>query len=197
MNPRAAVAALITGCALAALVHGAWDGPRWLLLVGLNLTVLILVVLDLTERVDPGGAALPLRPGGRNSYAPAVVHGTRAVHRDPRLTARDARSPDTAFEFDLTVLPDARPPYRIKVRYPLDLQNARERGVMVVEYDTRQPWRVAVPPRPPSVLAARAVSLGPPEAEAERVVAPRRAPRVLVGGAVVAAVLLALVRFLG
>lgn len=48
MNPRAVLAAVITGGALTALVHGVLDGPRWLMLVGLNLTVLVLVAVDLT-----------------------------------------------------------------------------------------------------------------------------------------------------
>ncbi|MEE1791968.1 hypothetical protein PUR28_14495 [Streptomyces sp. BE308] len=197
MNPRAVLAAVITGGALTALVHGALDGPRWLMLVGLNLTVLVLVAVDLTSRVTLSGFALDLRPQGPRAFAPAVVHGVRAVNRDPRLPALDPRSPDTAFAFDLTVVPATGEPYRVTVRHPLDVQNARNNGSMVVEYDPEQPWRVIVPTRVPEQSAEQARGLTLTGPRAERITPRRPEVRVLGLGTLIAAALLAVIRLTG
>ncbi|MCX4965566.1 hypothetical protein OHA98_12100 [Streptomyces sp. NBC_00654] len=197
MNPRALLAAVLSGGALTALAHGALDGPRWLLLVGLNLTVLVLVAVDLVSRVAPAGTALDLRSGGPSAFAPAVVHAVRVVSKDAGLPALDPRSPDTVFAFDITVMPGTRPPYRVTVRHPLDLQDARNRRSMVVRYDPEQPCRVSVPVRVPEELSRRAENLEQRATPAERI-EPRRPERRVLGlGALIAAVLLTVIRLTG
>ncbi|WP_459246646.1 hypothetical protein [Streptomyces youssoufiensis] len=67
---------------LAALACGALFGPRWLLLTGLFTGSLTLAVLGVVGERDTGkDAAWPLRPDGPRAYAPALVHGVRAVDR--------------------------------------------------------------------------------------------------------------------
>ncbi|WP_326680366.1 hypothetical protein [Streptomyces sp. NBC_01237] len=155
---------------------------------------------DGAHHAFPGlpGDPLGLRPGpAPPAFAPAVVHGVRAVNRDPGLPALDPRSPDTSFAFDLTVVPATGEPYRVTVRHSLDAQNARNSGSMVIEYDPEQPWRVIVPTRVPGQSAeqARGPTLTGPQAE--RITPRRPEVRVLGLGALIAAALPAAVRRTG
>lgn len=197
MNPRAVLLGLLAGGALTALVHGAVDGPRWLLLLGLNATVLVLVVVDLISRVSRAGIAPGLRAGGARAFAPAVVHGVRAVHTASGRASGRPASPDTTFEFDLTVAPGDRDPFRVKVLHPLDAQDAGNRRSMVVEYDPGQPWRVIVALRPPAEWARRAGELERTGLSGARLEPPRPELRVLGLGAVTAALLLTLIQLAG
>ncbi|MFT2017316.1 hypothetical protein ACMA1D_15945 [Streptomyces sp. 796.1] len=160
------LSAAVTGLCLAALTVGAVSGPRWLLLVGLLTSALVLAAfgaigeagITTTQEV-----AWPLREGGPRAYAPAVVHRVRAVDRTTNGPAGDPRSPDSAFEFDLTVVPPAgHAPYRIRLRHPLDLQGLLHRDRAVVEYDPQQPWRVILPNNPPAEHRSQATHLPAP-----------------------------------
>ncbi|MGW2086727.1 hypothetical protein [Streptomyces sp. NPDC001880] len=193
------VSAIGTGLALAALVHGAVDGPRWLLMLALPVTALALTAYGrAAEDMKSGVAAPGLRSGGPRAFAPAVVNGVRAVNKESGRTAADGQALKSVFAFDLTVVTDELPPYRIEVRHPLDLQGLLHKSRAVVEYDPEQPWRVVVPNNPPREWLARAENLVPPAGEVKR-----RAGGVpagfhaLVSGVVIAAVLLVLVRVLG
>ncbi|MFJ2587246.1 hypothetical protein [Streptomyces sp. NPDC087538] len=192
------VSATGTGLALAAVVQGALDGPRWLLIVGLPVTALALTAYGkAAEDMKSGVAAPALRSGGPRAFAPAVVNGVKAVNKKNGRTAIDGQAVDSVFAFDLTVMTDDLPPYRIEVRHPLDLQGLLHRSRAVVEYDPEQPWRVVIPNNPPREWLARAERLVPPAGEVKRRAGGVPAGfRALVSGAVIAAVLL-LVRVLG
>ncbi|MCX4984233.1 hypothetical protein [Streptomyces sp. NBC_00572] len=128
--------------AVTALVHGALDGPRWVMMLGLNATVGLLIPLGLARlRHRPGVASGPV-PERSAAHAPARLHS---------LTSRG-----TAFVFDLTVEPDGGAPYRIEVEHPLDLQDARTHRAAVVRHDPRRPWRVDLPQHPPAAVLTRA-----------------------------------------
>ncbi|MFJ5720672.1 hypothetical protein [Streptomyces sp. NPDC093149] len=193
------VSALGTGLALAALVQGAVDGPRWLLMLALPVTALALAAYGkAAEDTKSGVAALGLRSGGPRAFAPAVVNGVKAVNKENGRTAVDGQAVNSVFAFDLTVVTDELPPYRIEVRHPLDLQGLLHRSRAVVEYDPEQPWRVVIPDRPPREWLARAASLVPPVGEVKRRAGGVPAGfRALASGVVIAAVLLVLVRVLG
>ncbi|WP_327243663.1 hypothetical protein [Streptomyces sp. NBC_01320] len=143
------------------------------------------------------GVAADLRSGGPRAFAPAVVHGVRAVHRKSGRSALDPTLPETAFESDITVVPEERAAFRVKVRHPLDLQDARIRRSVVVEYDPTQPWRVVVPVRAPQQWADRARSLNPSEPEADEIVPRRPGSAVLGLGSLIAAALLGLIQLAG
>ncbi|MFJ4575994.1 hypothetical protein ACIP4W_32185 [Streptomyces sp. NPDC088846] len=192
------VTALLAGLSFAALAQGAMDGPRWLLLTGVPATALVLTIL--------GGAAEPLRTniamsglrsGGPRAFAPAVVNGVRTVDKKTGRPVLDGRSVESVFAFDLTVMPDGLPAYRVQVIHPLDLQGLLHRSRAVVEYDPEQPWRVAIPADPPREWLARANSASPPAEVKKRADGFPAGFRTLVTGAVLAAVLLVLVRLLG
>ncbi|MFE6494400.1 hypothetical protein [Streptomyces sp. NPDC057748] len=192
------VSAIGTGLALAAVVQGALDGPRWLLIVGLPVTALALAAYGRAAEDMESGVAPALRSGGPRAFAPAVVNGVKAVNKKNGRTAGDGQAVDSVFAFDLTVMADDLPPYRIEVRHPLDLQGLLHRSRAVVEYDPGQPWRVVVPDNPPREWLARAERLVPPVGEVKRRTGGVPAGfRALMSGVVIAAVLLVLVRVLG
>jgi hypothetical protein len=193
------VSALGTGLALAALVQGATNGPRWLLMLALPMTALALTAYGkAAEDMTSGVAAPGLRSGGPRAFAPAVVNGVKAVNKENGRTAVDGQAVKSVFAFDLTVVTDELPPYRIEVRHPLDLQGLLHRSRAVVEYDPEQPWRVVIPDNPPREWLARAERLVPPAGEVKhRAGGVPAGFRSLVSGVVIAAVLLVLVRVLG
>lgn len=197
MNPRTALLGLLTGGAVTALVQGAVDGPRWLLLVGLNATVTALVLVDLVTRVSRAGIAPGLRAGRPRAFAPAVVHGVRALNKATGRASGDPASPRTAFEFDVTVMPEGGKPFRVKLLHPLDVQDARGSRSMVVEYGLGEPWRVAVCAHPPTEWVRRARQLDPAGPPGPRLEPRRPGAWVLAVGAVTAVVLLGLIRLTG
>ena len=187
-----------SGLAFAALVQGAVAGPRWLLLTGLPATALALTVFGKVG--EPGRSDLVvrgLRSRGPRAFAPAVVHGVKAVYKESGRPAADGRAPDSAFAFDLTVVPDGLPAYRIQVRHPLDVQGLLHRSRAVVEYDPEQPWRVAIPADPPHEWLARAHTLAPPTTVKKRATGVPAGLWTLAASAGFATVLLALVRLTG
>jgi hypothetical protein len=191
------VAVLLIGLSVAALVHAALDGPRWLLLVSVPVTSLILTVLG--DLADPTGtnSAMPPRSGRPRAFAPALVNGVRTVDKKTGRPVRDGRSVESVFAFDLTVMADELPAYRIRVCHPLDLQGLLHKSRAVVEYDLEQPWRVAVADNPPREWLARANAATPPAAVKEP---SSRIPSglwTLLMGVGLAAVLLVLFRMLG
>ncbi|MFJ2788164.1 MULTISPECIES: hypothetical protein [unclassified Streptomyces] len=142
LGPGTLAVAVPGAVAVTALAHGALQGPRWLMMLGLNATYTLLIQLArLRLRHRPGVAQGPVDPG-RAAHAPAWLHSVRA---------RGA-----ALVFDLTVLPATGPPYRIEVENLLDLQDARTHRAAVVRHEPRRPWRVELPQRPPADTLARA-----------------------------------------
>ncbi|MFF8379271.1 hypothetical protein ACF07V_24445 [Streptomyces sp. NPDC015661] len=140
--PATLVAAVPGTLAATGLVHGALDGPRWIMMLGLNGTAALLVAL--------GSARLNHRPGVARGPVPAEV----AAHAPARLNALTTRG--TAFVFDLTVRPERGAPYRIAVEHPLDLQDVRVHRAALVRHDPRRPWLVDLPQDPPAAELARA-----------------------------------------
>ncbi|GGT32252.1 hypothetical protein GCM10010207_35240 [Streptomyces atratus] len=192
------VAALCIGLSFAALIQGAMDGPRWLLLAGIPATVLVLTILgDVAEPLRTDIAMSGLRSGGPRAFAPAVVNGVKTVDKRTGRPVLDGRSVESVFAFDLTVMPDELPAYRVQVIHPLDLQGLLHRSRAVVEYDPEQPWRVVIPGNPPREWLARANSVSPPAEVKERVGGFPAGFWTLVMGVALAAVLLVLVRLLG
>ncbi|MFF8714043.1 hypothetical protein ACF07T_21785 [Streptomyces sp. NPDC015184] len=194
------VSVLGTGLLLTAVVQGAVDGPRWLLLLALPATALALTAFGKVAESATSGLATPtLRAGGPRAFAPAVVNGVRTVDKANGRPAADGQAVNSVFSFDLTVVAEGLPPYRVEVRHPLDLQGLLHKSRAVVEYDPEQPWRVVVPGNPPREWLARAHGLTPPTGEV-------RTPgggtfptgsRALAAGVALAAVLLVLIRVLG
>ncbi|MGW6393019.1 hypothetical protein ACWFR1_21485 [Streptomyces sp. NPDC055103] len=142
LAPGTLLVAAPAAVVVTALVHGALDGPRWVMMLGLDGTVALLLAL--------GTARLRHRPG----VAQDLGSGAGAVHVPARLHSLTARGTD--FGFDLTVLPEGRAPYRIEVRQPVDLQDVRVHRAALVRHDPRRPWLVDLPPRPPAAELARA-----------------------------------------
>ncbi|MFI6727069.1 hypothetical protein [Streptomyces atratus] len=138
-----------------------------------------------------------LRSGGPRAFAPAVVNGVKTVDKKTGRPVLDGRSVESVFAFDLTVMPDELPAYRVQVIHPLDLQGLLHRSRAVVEYDPEQPWRVVIPSNPPREWLARANSVSPPAEVKERVGGFPAGFRTLVMGVALAAVLLVPVRLLG
>ncbi|MFE0651192.1 hypothetical protein ACFVZH_21650 [Streptomyces sp. NPDC059534] len=140
--PATLLAAVPGTVAATALLHGALDGPRWIMMLGLNGTVALLVVL--------GAARLGHRPG----VARGPDADESATHAPALLNALTTRG--TSFVFDLTVRPERGSPYRIEVEHPLDLQDVRVHRAALVRHDPRRPWLVDLPQHPPAAELARA-----------------------------------------
>ncbi|MFF2852419.1 hypothetical protein ACFVT5_39890 [Streptomyces sp. NPDC058001] len=176
--PHLLVATLVVTASFTALGVGVIEGPRWLLMAGLTSSALLLTLLGAVgESAPEGGAAMALRSGGPRVFAPAVVHSVRAVDTATGRTA-DPQSQSSVFAFQLTVVPpDGSRPYRIQVRHPLDVQGLLHRTRAVVEYDPLQPWRVVLPPYPPTPWLVRANNL-----DAETLTAPELVRRGLPPG---------------
>ncbi|WP_372505744.1 hypothetical protein [Streptomyces macrolidinus] len=197
-SPVSLLSTAVAGLAFAALVQGATHGPRRLLLTGLPATALALAVFGKAGEPSRSDLMVPaLRSGGPRAFAPAVVHSVKSVHKETGRPAIDGRAPGSAFAFDLTVVPDGRPAYRIQVRHPLDVQGLLHRSRAVVEYDPEHPWRVVIPDNPPREWLARASSLTPPAEVKQYATGVPAGLKTLVASVVFAAVLLALVRLLG
>ncbi|MFF9569573.1 hypothetical protein [Streptomyces sp. NPDC014685] len=193
------VSALGTALVLTAVVEGAVDGPRWLLFLALPVAALVLTAFGKVAESAASGVAAPgLRADGPRAFAPAVVNGVKAVDRADGRAVVDGRAANSVFVFDLTVVADGLPPYRVEVRHPLDLQGLLHKSRAVVEYDPEQPWRVVLPDAPPREWLARAHVLTPPT---DKVRSPGGAfpagSRTLAAGVALAAVLGVLIRVLG
>jgi hypothetical protein len=190
--------AVAAGLAFFAVVQGAVSGPRWLLLTGLPASALALAVFGKLGEPSRSYAVRGPRGGGPRAFAPAVVHGVRAVHKETGRPVADGSALATVFEFDLTVVPeDGLPAYRVLVRHPLDVQGLLHRSSGVVEYDPRQPWRVAVPADPPREWLARAIGVTAPAEVTTYTSGPPAGLRTFVASLVCAAMLLVLVRLVG
>lgn len=140
--PGTLLAAVPATLAVTGLLRGALDGPRWIMMLGLDGTVALLVAL--------GAARLNHRPG--TARGPVPDEG--AAHAPARLNALTTRG--TAFVYDLTVRPERGAPYRIEVEHPLDLQDVRVHRAALVRHDPRRPWLVDLPQDPPAAALARA-----------------------------------------
>ncbi|MEV5978621.1 hypothetical protein [Streptomyces sp. NPDC052114] len=200
LAPPVLLGAVVVAAALATLAQGILGGTTWVLFVGLTGTALVLAVLgDFADTGHGPGTASGLRSGGPRAHAPAVVHSVRAVHKRSGAAVADGRAQSSVFAFDLTVVPEDAPAYRVVVRHPLDVQGLLHRNRAVVEYDPEQPWRVVVPNDPPRVWLARAQRLD--DTAAHTAEGPARGlpagAHVLVTGVVLAALLTAAVRLVG
>ncbi|MFE7510053.1 hypothetical protein ACFU8I_02320 [Streptomyces sp. NPDC057540] len=167
--PATLLAAVPGTLAATGFVLGALDGPRWIMMLGLNGTVALLVALGLARLGHrPGVAGGPV-PAGRAAHAPALLNGLRTR--------------GTAFVFDLTVRPERGAPYRIEVEHPLDLQDVRGHRAALVRHDPRRPWLVDLPQDPPAAALARARAAAGDPASAPRLRAPAPGtPALLVTG---------------
>ena len=173
LNGAVLLAGCVLGGSLATLVQGALDGPLLLLVLGISLTVAVLVFLGAIAESRQANVAGELRAGGPRAYAPAVVNSVRAEHKESGKPLPDGRDRHSVFVFDLTVAPEGRQPYRVRIAHPLDLQGLLGRSWAVVEYDPRQPWRAMLPARPPREWEARAARLVLMEKVTARPVGPR------------------------
>ncbi|MGW8763016.1 hypothetical protein ACWGN5_11025 [Streptomyces sp. NPDC055815] len=176
--PATLLAAVPGTLAATGLVHGALDGPRWIMMLGLNGTAALLVAL--------GAARLNHRPGVAHGPVPAE----RAAHSPALLNGLTTRG--TAFVFDLTVRPERGAPYRIEVEHPLDLQDVRVHRAALVRHDPRRPWLVDLPQDPPAAELARARAAArtePPPRAAHLWSPPPGAPALLLTGVLTAALM--------
>ncbi|MFD0154357.1 hypothetical protein ACWGQ4_34455 [Streptomyces sp. NPDC055721] len=180
LAPGTLLVAAPAAVVVTAFVHAALDGPRWVMMLGLDGTIALLFTL--------GTMRLRHRPG----VALGPVSAVGAVHAPARLHSLTARGTD--FVFDLTVLPEGGDPYRIEVQQPIDLQDVRIHRAALVRLDPRRPWRVDLPPRPPAAELARARAAVHTDdlPAAPRLRTPAPGTPALVAGAVLTAVLLAL-----
>ncbi|MFC9592415.1 hypothetical protein [Streptomyces sp. NPDC056944] len=172
--PATLLAAVPGTLAATGFVLGALDGPRWIMMLGLNGTAALLVALGLARLTHrPGVAAGPV-PAEGAAHAPALLNA---------LTTRG-----TAFVFDLTVRPERGAPYRIEVEHPLDLQDVRVHRAALVRHDPRRPWLVDLPQHPPAAALARArtAATGDPAPARRLWSPPPGAPAVLVTGVLTA-----------
>ncbi|MEU3481534.1 hypothetical protein ACI2LO_21610 [Streptomyces sp. NPDC033754] len=180
LAPGTLLVAAPAAVVVTAFVHAALDGPRWIMMLGLNGTIALLFAL--------GTARLRHRPG----VARSLPSGQGAVHAPARLHSLTARGTD--FVFDLTVLPEGGDPYRIEVQQPIDLQDVRIHRAALVRLDPRRPWRVDLPPRPPAAELARARAAARTDdlPAAPRLRTPAPGTPALVAGAALTAVFLTL-----
>ncbi|MEU7581061.1 hypothetical protein AB0B50_26060 [Streptomyces sp. NPDC041068] len=200
LTPHVLLGAVVVAAAFATLAQGIIGGTTWVLVIGLTGTALVLAVLGgLADQGHGTGVASGLRSGGPRAYAPAVVHSARAVHRRSGAAVVDGQAQSSVFAFELTVVPEDAPAYRVVVRHPLDVQGLLHRTRAVVEYDPKQPWRVALPDNPPRSWQARAQQLDAEAAHSAREPGRGLPPgvHVLGAGAVLAALVTVLVRLVG
>ncbi|MFI5966549.1 DUF3592 domain-containing protein [Streptomyces asoensis] len=140
----------VAGASLAALVVGAVIESAPLFVTGLVLPVLYGLVFFL--------AGVP-----RRAREAAVVPSTALAVIESR-EAVGGETSDVPVRFDLTVVPDDAPAYRVDVTQDInlvDLPDYRPRGVVVVQYPPERPWRVRIVKRPTPQWEERAARLVP------------------------------------
>ncbi|MEU8577355.1 hypothetical protein [Streptomyces asoensis] len=137
----------VAGASLAALVVGAVIESAPLFVTGLVLPALYGLVFFLSgvPRRAREAAVVPCT-------ALAVIESREAV---------GGETSDVPVRFDLTVVPDDAPAYRVDVTQDInlvDLPDYRPRGVVVVQYPPERPWRVRIVKRPTPQWEKRAAS---------------------------------------
>ncbi|MFD7831747.1 hypothetical protein [Kitasatospora sp. NPDC059803] len=127
----------VIGGSLAALVVGVVVEKVPLFIGGLGLPIVygLLLLLAGAPRRAREAEVVP-------RTALAVIESLRAI---------GGETSDVPVRFDLTVVPDDEPAYRVGITQDInlvDLPDYRPRGVLVVKYPPDRPWRVTIVKRP-------------------------------------------------
>ncbi|MET8345672.1 hypothetical protein [Streptomyces microflavus] len=139
---RLSVTSGVTGAALAALVVGVIMEAVPVFVTGGGVLILIGVVAG---RRSPAGEEPPA--------------GRLALARIEDLRATNGEMADVPVKFRLTVAPDDRPAYRVKINQAINLVDIpfyRPRGTAVVTYRPDEPWEVRIVTRPTPEWSRRA-----------------------------------------
>ncbi|MFD7854251.1 hypothetical protein ACFV6B_08130 [Streptomyces microflavus] len=142
---RLTVVSAVTGGALAALVVAVIIKDVPVFLTGGGVLVVLIAVGVVAGRRSPAGEEPPA--------------GRIALARIEDLRATSGESADVPVTFRLTVAPDDRPAYRVKIEQHINLVDIpayRPRGIAVVEYHPDEPWKVLIVTRPTAEWSRRA-----------------------------------------
>ncbi|MCX5386984.1 hypothetical protein [Streptomyces sp. NBC_00083] len=137
----------VIGVSLGALVVGGVIGNTPLFVAGLVLPVVYGVVFFV--------AGMPRR------VREAAIAPRTALALIETLTAVGGESSDVSVRFELTVVPDDGPAYRVEIMQEInlvELPDYRPRGIVVVHYPADRPWRVRIVKRPTPEWEERAAS---------------------------------------
>ncbi|MBK3584383.1 hypothetical protein JHN49_11835 [Streptomyces sp. MBT57] len=135
----------MTGGALAALVVAVIIKDVPVFLTGGGVLVVLILIGVVAGRRSPAGEEPPA--------------GRIALARIEDLRATSGESADVPVKFRLTVAPDDRPAYRVKIEQHINLVDIpayRPRGIAVVEYHPDEPWKVLIVTRPTAEWSRRA-----------------------------------------
>ncbi|MBW3359815.1 hypothetical protein KZB17_17430 [Streptomyces sp. 09ZI22] len=135
----------MTGGALAALVVAVVIKDVPVFLTGGGVLVVLILIGVVAGRRSPAGEEPPA--------------GRIALARIEDLRATSGESADVPVKFRLTVAPDDRPAYRVKIEQHINLVDIpayRPRGIAVVEYHPDEPWKVRIVTRPTAEWSRRA-----------------------------------------
>ncbi|MER6638226.1 hypothetical protein [Streptomyces microflavus] len=142
---RLTVVSAVTGGALAALVVAVIIKDVPVFLTGGGVLVVLILIGVVAGRRSPAGEEPPA--------------GRVALARIEDLRATSGESADVPVKFRLTVAPDDRPAYRVKIEQHINLVDIpayRPRGIAVVEYHPDEPWKVRIVTRPTAEWSRRA-----------------------------------------
>ncbi|WP_233289607.1 hypothetical protein [Streptomyces microflavus] len=142
---RLTVVSAVTGGALAALVVAVIIKDVPVFLTGGGVLVVLILIGVVAGRRSPAGEEPPA--------------GRIALARIEDLRATSGESADVPVKFRLTVAPDDRPAYRVKIEQHINLVDIpayRPRGIAVVEYHPDEPWKVLIVTRPTAEWSRRA-----------------------------------------
>ncbi|WP_233841709.1 hypothetical protein [Streptomyces sp. 2R] len=142
---RLTVVSAVTGGALAALVVAVIIKDVPVFLTGGGVLVVLILIGVVAGRRSPAGEEPPA--------------GRVALARIEDLRATSGETADVPVKFRLTVAPDDRPAYRVKIEQHINLVDIpayRPRGIAVVEYHPDEPWKVLIVTRPTAEWSRRA-----------------------------------------
>ncbi|CAM5508847.1 hypothetical protein ACTFBT_20600 [Streptomyces microflavus] len=142
---RLTVVSAVTGGALAALVVAVIIKDVPVFLTGGGVLVVLILIGVVAGRRSPADEEPPA--------------GRIALARIEDLRATSGESADVPVTFRLTVAPDDRPAYRVKIEQHINLVDIpayRPRGIAVVEYHPDEPWKVLIVTRPTAEWSRRA-----------------------------------------
>ncbi|MER8194627.1 hypothetical protein ABTY00_11790 [Streptomyces microflavus] len=142
---RLTVVSAVTGGALAALVVAVIIKDVPVFLTGGGVLVVLILIGVVAGRRSPADEEPPA--------------GRIALARIEDLRATSGESADVPVKFRLTVAPDDRPAYRVKIEQHINLVDIpayRPRGIAVVEYHPDEPWKVLIVTRPTAEWSRRA-----------------------------------------
>ncbi|MET7499545.1 hypothetical protein [Streptomyces microflavus] len=142
---RLTVVSAVTGGALAALVVAVIIKDVPVFLTGGGVLVVLILIGVVAGRRSPADEEPPA--------------GRIALARIEDLRATSGEMADVPVTFRLTVAPDDRPAYRVKIEQHINLVDIpayRPRGIAVVEYHPDEPWKVLIVIRPTAEWSRRA-----------------------------------------